>query len=97
MDEIKTEFDLIKNEKFLIIQITHALPNSRKEIVRNYTESINNLVIQDHHLIKEHQIFSLNLNKLNSAALYDILIDAIKIKPDSQTYLENLFSNFEPY
>ena len=52
-DELKTEFDLIEKEKFLIVQITHALPISWKEILRNYTESINNLVIQDHHLIKK--------------------------------------------
>ena len=54
--------------------------------------SINNLVIQDHHLIKEYQILS--LNKLNSATLYEILIEANKIKPTSQTYFENLLSNF---
>ena len=52
-DQLKTEFDLIENEKFLILQITHALPISWKEILRNYTESINNLIIQDHHLIKK--------------------------------------------
>ena len=56
-DELKTEFDLVKNEKFLIVQITHALPSSWKEIQRNYTECINNLVIQDHHLIKASNIF----------------------------------------
>ena len=61
-------------------------------ILRNYTESINNLVIQDHHLIKKHQILS--LNKLNSATLYEILIEGNKIKPTSQTYFENLFLNF---
>ena len=27
-DEFKTEFDLIENKKFLIVQITHALPIS---------------------------------------------------------------------
>ena len=54
--------------------------------------SINNLVIQDHHLIKEYQILS--LNKLNSATLYEILIEANKIKSTSQTCFENLFSNF---
>ena len=36
------------------------------------------------------------MNKLNSAALYEILIDANKIKPISRTYFENLFSNFKP-
>ena len=93
-DELKTEFDLIEKEKFLIVQITHALPISWKEILRNYTENINNLVFQGHHLIKKHQI--LPLNKLNSVTLYEILIDANKIKPSSDTYFENLFPNFKP-
>ena len=85
-DELKVEFDLIENEKFLIAQMTHALPSSWKEILRNYTESINNLVIQDHHLIKK-QVFS--LNKLNSATLYDIFTDPNKIKSILQIYFEN--------
>ena len=93
-NELKTEFDLIENEKFIIAQIIHALPILWKEILRNYTESINNLVIQDHHLIKEHQILS--LNKLNSVTLYEILIDTNNIKPTSKTYYENLFSNLKP-
>ena len=38
----------MENEKFLMVQIINALPISWKEILRNYTESINNLVIQDH-------------------------------------------------
>ena len=45
-------------------------------------------------MIKKNQILS--LNKLNSATLYEILIDANNIKPTSQTYFENLFSNFKP-
>ena len=36
------------------------------------------------------------MNKLNSATLYEILIDANNIEPTSQTYFENLFSNFKP-
>ena len=87
------EFDLLENKKFLIAQITHTLPSSWK-ILRNYTESINILVIQNHHLIKKHQIFS--LNKLNSSTLYEILINANKIKATSQTYFENLFPSFKP-
>ena len=47
------EFDLIENEKFLVVQIINALPSSRKEILQNYTDSIDNLVIQDHDLIKK--------------------------------------------
>ena len=33
-NELKTEFDLIEKEKFLILQIIHALPISWKEILR---------------------------------------------------------------
>ena len=40
--------------------------------------------------MKKHQILS--LNKLNSATLYETLIDANNIKPTSQTYFENIFS-----
>ena len=43
-------------------------------------------------MIKKYQILS--LNKLNSATLYEILIETNKIKPTSQTYFQNLFSNF---
>ena len=46
-DELKTGFDLTENEKLPIIQVTHALPSLPKEILRNYTETFNNLVIQD--------------------------------------------------
>ena len=93
-DELKTELDLIETEKFLIVQITHTLPISWKETLRNYTEGISNLFILDHRLIKNHQILS--LNKLNSATLSEILIDANRIKPTSQTYFENLFLSFKP-
>ena len=56
-DELKTEFDLIQSKKFFVGQITHALPSSWKQILQNYTENINNLVIQDHNLIKNIKYF----------------------------------------
>ena len=84
----------MENETFLIVQIIHALPISWKNILRNYTGSINNLVIQDHHLMKKRQILS--LNKLNSATLDQTFINANNIKPTSQTYFENHFLNFKP-
>ena len=42
--ELKTKFDLIENQKFIITQIIHTFPNSWKEVLRNYTDSINNLL-----------------------------------------------------
>ena len=64
-----------------------------KEILRNFIESINNLIIQDHHLIKKHQIFS--LNKLNSTTLYEILIDANKINLPHKLILKIFFPNLK--
>ena len=43
-------------------------------------------------LDKKYQILS--LSKLNSITLYEIFIEANKVKPTSQTYFENRFSNF---
>ena len=34
------------------------------------------------------------MNKLNSATLYEILIEANRTKPTAQTHFENIFSNF---
>ena len=49
---------------------------------------MNNLLIQDHHLMKKH--------KLNNATLFEILNDANILKLTSQIYFGNLFSNFKP-
>ena len=68
------ELDLIKNEKFIIFQITHALPNLWKEILQNRLRSLFDK--------KNYQIFS--LNKLNSIILYETLVD------ENITYLTNL-------
>ena len=43
-------------------------------------------------LDKKYQILS--LSKLNSTTLYEIFIEANKVKPTSKTYFENRFSNF---
>ena len=49
-----------------------------------------NLAIQDHHLIKKHQI--LCLNKLDSKELYNIQLLANFLKPTSQDYFEKIFA-----
>ena len=48
-----------------------------------------NLAIQNHHLIKKHQI--LRLNKLDRKELYNIRLLANSVKPSSQSYFENVF------
>ena len=82
-DELKTEFDLIKNEKFLTVQIIHALPTFCEK--KFYEISLKVLIILLSRIITwlKHQILS--LNKLNSTTLYEILIDANNIQPTFHT------------
>ena len=54
------------------------------------SENSINLAIQDHHLIKKHQI--LCLNKLDSKELYNIQPLANFLKTTSQVYFENIFA-----
>ena len=57
-NERKLGFDLIKNKKFLITQIIHALPSFRNKIPWGYTESIYKLVFQVRYLIKNIKYLS---------------------------------------
>ena len=51
-----------------------------------------NFAIHDHHLIKKHQI--LCFNKLDSKELYIIQLLANFLKPNSQSYFENVFTKY---
>ena len=53
--------------------------------------NLENLLIQDHHLIKKNQI--LFLTKLNSIELYKIQIITKYKKPTSQSYFKKNFKN----
>ena len=55
------------------------------------SENIKNLVYQDDHLMKSHQIYC--LNKLNSKEIYSILIESDDSKPSFQLYYKNVFRN----
>ena len=48
-----------------------------------------NLVIFDHHIIRNSQICG--LNKFTNQELYLILVHANTVKPTTQDYFENLF------
>ena len=54
--------------------------------------SLENLLIQDHHLIKKNQM--LCLTKLNSNELYKIQITIKYKNSTSQSYFEKIFENF---
>ena len=77
--------------KIYWLQIIDALPKSWKDTILKYKEIAKNLVIFDHHIVRESQICS--LNKLTSKELYVILVDANSVKPTAQDYFENLFES----
>ena len=72
--------------KFKWLQLIHSLPREWKEAISIHDGSLENPLIQDHHLIKKDQI--LCLTKLNSNELYKIQIIIKYKKPMSQSYLE---------
>ena len=72
--------------KFKWFQLTHALPNEWKEAISMPDGSLENLFVQDHHLIKKNQI--LCLTKLNSNELYKIQMIIKYKKLMSQSYFE---------
>ena len=67
-DCVKHLFLLKNNMQFQYWQIIHALPQHWKETMKQFSENLNKLYIQDHHLIKCNTIY--NLEKLNSKELY---------------------------
>ena len=77
--------------KIYWLQIIDALPKSWKDTILKDKEIAKNLVIFDHHIVRESQICS--LNKITSKELYVILVDANSVKPIAQDYLENLFES----
>ena len=75
-----------QNMKFKWLQLMHILPREWKEAISMHHGSFENLLIQDHHLIKKNQM--LCLNKLKSNKLYKIQIVIKDEKPTSQSYFE---------
>ena len=67
-NDIKLEFNLDEKYKFKWIQLILAIPKSWKESLAFDNGNSNNLFIQDHYLLKKHQISC--LPKLNSKELY---------------------------
>ena len=64
---------------------------NKKKLFQCMVEVFENLLIQDHHLIKKNQIFC--LTKLNSNELYKIQIIIKYKKPTSQSYFKKTFKN----
>ena len=70
------------------MKIIDALPKTWKDIILRDKGNAKNVVIFDHHIVRNSQICS--LNKLTSKELYLILVEANTVKPTAQNYFENL-------
>ena len=89
MKDLKKKSHLRDTHKIYWLQIIDALPKTWKDIILKDKGNAKNLVIFDHHTVRNSQIHS--LNKLTSKELYLILVEANTVKPTAQDYFENLF------
>ena len=78
--------------QFQYLQIMHALPQHWKESINNFAGNLNNLYIQDHHLINCNTIYS--LEKLNTKRLYHKQMLLKYVKPVCQNYHERKFDGY---
>ena len=84
--QLQKEYGLANKLKFKRIQLTPSLP--KPWIEQRFIDSGNpiNLAIQNHQLIKKHQV--LCLNKLDSEELYNIQLPANFLKPTYKLILK---------
>ena len=87
--ELKTEHKLHKNSYFQWLQPISAIPEGRKFMVKENHESKTNLIIHDHHVIKDSTV--LTLDKLTSTGIYAISISKVQNKRSANFYFKNLF------
>ena len=64
-----------------------------KKNIKQFAGYLNNLYIQDHHLIKGNTIY--NLEKLNSKEIYQMQLCLKYDKPTCQSYHENNFVDYD--
>ena len=91
--EFKREPNLHEFFSFQWLQIIDSIPQ-RWEMIIFFDNSENaiNLIIDDHHLVKDSRVIT--LDKLTSAEIYSILIPRAQNKPSSNTYFENLYNDY---
>ena len=78
--------------QFQYRQIIHALQQHWKETMEQFAGNLNNVYIQDHHLIKCNTIYK--LEKLNSKELYHMQL-CLKYKPTHQSYQKKYFDDYD--
>ena len=90
-NSLKEEFNLTDNMYFKWLQLTHAIPIRWKTNIFDNKDSITNLIVNDHHLIKKCRI--LLIEKATSSELYSIMLS--KAKPTAMFYFENKFQRID--
>ena len=73
------------------MQLIHAIPTAWKKELENDNGDCKNLMILNHHLIKNNQLYT--IEKLISKELYSFSIFFKNVKPTLQVYFQNYFSN----
>ena len=92
-EDLRRKLALDDNKNFYWRQIIHVIPCAWKEICLECGNNISDLIINEHQLIKKHQIYC--LEKLNIRKLYHIQLIIKVEKPTAQTYFEKKFQNPE--
>ena len=88
-EDLRVKLDLDDSRKFYWIRIIHTVSSVWKEMFLACGNNISNLIINEHHLIKKHQIFC--LEKPNNRELYNMLLILQVEKCIAQTYIEKNF------
>ena len=92
-EDLRAKLGLDDNKKFYWRQIIHAIPRAWIEMFLECGDNSSDLIINEHHLIKKHQIYW--LEKLNSRVLYNMQLILNVEKPTAQIYFKKNFQNLE--
>ena len=79
--------------QFKYRQIIHAIPQYWKETIKHFAGNLNNLYIEDHHLINYNTNYS--LEKLYSRKLYHMQLLLKYEKPTCHDYHEKKFDEYD--
>ena len=83
---LRGKLGLDDNQKFYWRQIIHAIAHVWKEMFSGCVNNINDLIFNEHHLIRKHQIYC--LEKLKRRELYNMQLILNIEKPTAETYFE---------
>ena len=90
-ESCQIHFGINKKWHYKWMQLIHAIPTAWKKELENDNGDCKNLMILNHHLIKNNQLYT--IEKLISKELYSFSIFFKNVKPTSQVYFQNYFSN----